>query len=365
MIERARELLPLNRYNPRVVYTLIPEMDKLIEYTKTHDCNSREVSQLYEELKLKRLPIYNDIYKNLFGKFCETQEVDTISILRKYKLDLVIYAVSLVEDLQKFCNDSVAQRKIAYNEKSCLTAIAQLALKFLELYENKHEDMWSYYYWMERMVIRGLRRNIVYKKDLSNILPLIQNINNYKKDIINSYYVDDDLSREVLLNSIELQEKYLESRESLLKYIEQKEKEYMNAYGDAGKDQYKIRRLYDNFVSEKQQYIDKPKSLEVELYIEYIECKLTHMPIECLYYHTPEEAFDCFRECSFFLAIFNRDIIKRTVINALLNDGEGLYKRYETTSYDTFVENNLQMLSKYGILSPMEYMELRKKILKN
>lgn len=363
MIDKAKELLPLNRYNPKIVYTLIGELDKLVEYTKTHECNSREVSEIYEELKRKRLPIYSDIYKNLFGKFCESQIVDTIGILRKYKLDLVIYAVSLVEDLQAFCNDSVANKKIAYNERSCLDTIIKLALKFLELYNTKDEEMWSYYHWMERMVIRGLRRNIVYKKDLTAVLQIIQNINEHKKDIINSYYSEDEVSRELLLNSIELQEKYLESRECLLNYIEAKEKEYMNAYGDAGKDQHKIRRLYDNFVSEKQQYLEKPKSLEVDLYIEYIECKLTHMPIECLYYHTPEEAFECFRECSYFLAVFNREVIKRTVINALLKDGEGLYKRYETTSYEVFVDNNLDMLVRHGILSPMEYMELRKKIL--
>ncbi len=365
MIERAKSLVGLNRYNPRIVYTLIRELDHLIEESKKPDVNSREITELYEELKKKRLPIYNDVYKNLFSNFCENRVIDTISILRKYKLELVLYAVSLVEDLQVFCNDAVAQKKIGYNERSCQDTILKLAIKFLELYKEGSEEMWSYYHWLERMVIRGLRRNIVYKNDLAQVLPIIANINQYKKEVICDYYDENDVTRELLLNSILLQEHYLESRESLLNFITEKEKGYMNSYGKNPDDDYKIKKLYDNFVSEKQQYLDKPKSLEVEIYMEYIECKLTGITTDVLYYHTPEEAFDCFRECSYFLKIFNRDIIKQTVIRALLKRGEGLYKRYETTSFEVFVENNLELLVRYGIVSPMEYLNLRKEILGN
>lgn len=356
MFEYAKELSKLNRYNPKVVYTLTKTMDKMVEDMKSLPSIPREASDLYEDLKQLKLPVYNDIYRRLFETFCEHRMIDVPKTLRTYKLDLTLYNVSLADDLRTFSNGVLATNKIGYNQPHCKNAIITATLKFLELYNAKDESMWTYYYWLDKMVVRGLRRNMVYKKDITDVLTVIQNVNNLKKTIVNSFYKEDEVTRQIILDGIELQEVFLDSRTKFEDYCQEKMKGYLNDYKSDNK--YDNQILYDRFISERQQYIGEPKAKELVMYLEFIELNIQELPLEFLFYHTPEEAFECFRECTYFLNVFNKEVIRDTVLTSLDENGEGLYKRYETVDYKEFVQKNLDILIKYGMISPEEYMEI-------
>lgn len=356
MFEYAEELIKLNRYNPKVVYTLTRTIENMVSDMKKLPCITKEHGELHEKLKSLKVPVYNDIYRRLFGDFCEQRLVDVPKTLRTYKLDLVLYNISLVDDLRTFSNEVLATNQIGYNQPHCKATLINATLKFLELYNSGDELMWTYYHWIDKMVVRGLRRNMIYKKDILDVITIMGNVNQLKKTIINNFYKEDVITRQMLLDSIELQDKFLDSRTEFERYCQEKMQGYLNDYKSDNKHNNQI--LYDTFLSERQQYLGQPKSKELVMFLEYIELKIQELPVEFLYYHTPEETFECFKECSYFLNVFNRSIIKDTVLTALTENGEGLYKRYETVNDKEFVQNNLDILIKYGMISPEEYMKI-------
>lgn len=356
MIERAKELLTLNKYDPRVKITLDYEMDKLLAI------GTEESKEVYNELLKFRAPTINPKYGNLFSDFASTDMLYVDKLVRRYSLDLIIGVTSFAQDLAKFCNDSVTKGYIGYNQPYCKQQIMACAGKFLQEHKANKDDKWLWFRWLEVITVRALRRNTVYKVDIENVISVIKTINNYRRNIITSYFKDDLVEQEYHMLDIEMQEKFFEGRQALDEYEEQKRQRYLywedeTYHGRTNRD-----KLLNKLINLVEMYTGKPTCSAGSFYIEYVETQVTEVPATLLFYHTPEEALDCFTECSVFLRVFENKSLKDSLIDALMNEGECAYRRYEDVSFDDYARNNLKLLASKGILSPQEYFEYMQKL---
>ena len=357
MCEQAKALLGMNRFNPEVTYKLDREMEKLLLR------DDKESKELYNELLNKfRTPVLNPDYGRMFGDFTSSHTVNVSKLVRKYSLDLIIGAVSFAQDLVKFCNGAVKAEYIGYNKPHCKDQLMACGNKFLQLNKEGNEEKWLWYKWLEVATIRGLRRNTVYLVDIEPVINLLKVGNNMKRNIINSYFADDAVMKEYHMLAIDMEEKFFEGREALDKFEEQKREEYFKIDAKTKKEENDRDKLFGRLIALVELYTLKPKTSAASFYIEYVETQVTKVPPTLLFYHTPEEALDCFTECAIFLNAFQGKNLKDALVETLIETGEGVYRRYDDVSFQDYAIKNLKILASKGILAPDEYMYYMQKL---
>lgn len=355
--EQAKALLGMNRFNPEVTYKLDREMEKLLLR------DDEESKELYNELLAKfRAPVLNPNYSKMFSDFTKTNEVDVHKIVKRYSLDLIIGAVSFAQDLVKFCNNAVKGGYIGYNKPYCKEQLMACANKFVQLNKEGNEDKWLWYKWLEVATIRALRRNTVYMVDIEPIIKLLRIGNNIKRNIINSYYEDGDVMKEYHMLAIDVEEKFFEGRDALDTFEDQKRTEYFQIEATTKKEEEDRDKLFGRLLALFELYTLKPKTSAASFYIEYVETQVTKVPPTLLFYHTPEEALDCFTECAIFLKAFEGRNLKDALVGALIETGEGVYRRYDDVSFQDYAIKNLKILASKGVLAPDEYMYYMNKL---
>ncbi|GAA0101585.1 hypothetical protein UT300012_23000 [Paraclostridium bifermentans] len=356
MCEQARALLGMNRFNPEVTYKLDREMEKLLTKDDT------ESKELYDELLKFRSPVLNPNYGKLFNDFSRTNIIEIDKMVRRYSLDLIIGAVSFAQDLVKFCNVGVKEGYIGYNKPYCKQQLMACASEFMKLNKEGDESKWLWYKWLEVATIRALRRNTVYMVDIEPVIKLLRIGNNIKKNIINEYFSDDDVMKEYHMLAIEVEEKFFEGREALDEFEDSKRSEYFKIEAKTKKEEQDRDMLFGRLLALFELYTMKPKTSPASFYIEYVETQVTKVPPTLLFYHTPEEALDCFTECAIFLKAFETKSLKDALVEALIEDGQGVYRRYDDVSFQDYAIKNLKILASKGILAPDEYMHYMEKL---
>lgn len=343
MLELAKRMVDMSIYNPEYTYNTERVKQYLLEQSKNKEPNSKECIMLYNKINERRPPLANRDLVAPFEIFTSLRSFDYMKFIKRYGLENVLKSKRYAVDLTNIC-----QAIIGYQGDNVAESVAHDALQdFISVYadETKTERMWDTAHRLQKIVLCGIAKGTVRRYYVKEEINILKQLNEFRKNICIEVYKDDELELKKRLELLEVEDLYLDDPIQYDKETTRRRQEYL--------DNNEI-DLYNNLNSIVQGIKFTAKEDPAKVYTEYLELVVLDFKPEYLMYRSTVELSDTYKALTIYNNTFSDDNLKKHIISSLDAHCEGFTRYVEGTSFDKYVEKNLNLMAKYGVLTPRE-----------
>lgn len=358
MIELAKRMVDMSIYNPEYTYNSEIVKNYLLEKLKEDVPNSAECRKLYNEINERRPPLANRNLVHPFEIFTSLRSFEYVKFIKRYGLENVLLSRRYAIDLMEVC-----QLILNYEGENVAEDLAHEVLQdFLEVYsdESQIERMWDIAHRLQVIVVRGIAKGTVRRYQVENEINILKQLTEFKRQICHKVLGKEDIpdyENENLIMRLDLlnaENLFLEDYNLYKKEMTVLKQKYL--------DEDKI-DLYNNLNAITQGIAFSANEKPPIVYTEYLELIVLNFKPEHLMYRSSSELSKTYEALKLYVDTFSDDNLKKHIITSLDEQGEGFVRYIEGTSQSKYLEKNLNLLAMYGVISPRELEEYKRRFL--